>query len=360
MIDRANRVRFIDFGQGVLRDHALARDGQSIGKHPYLAPEGSGSVASDIYALGGTMFYLATGHEPPGSIENDDALKSAIVAALKLYNPELYLQSRGVADVIARCMRHDHYSRNRSADDILEDINMYDGPAPARISMEALGRQISKLDRVNPLFTQMARRHFSELGHEIESMLHGVYDLTGDHEQIVTDFTRFVSFLRPGDSYSSITTPHFWQPENIGIDGRFLSMNIDAAQHGAVIRRVFLITDEDRCRLHFSDIIKAQVKAISELAGHGVNVLNPSVTAGGYYIGYQILSEEQRDSLMAQGKHAGLLLQQGRGTLAVATYNKDSRIVAIRFRKAGDLILTQQRYFRSMLAASRSLLEYKL
>jgi len=55
---------YIDFGQAVVR-REIARAERVDRSHPYLTPEREASVQADVYALCGTLFFLATGHAPP-------------------------------------------------------------------------------------------------------------------------------------------------------------------------------------------------------------------------------------------------------------------------------------------------------
>ena len=59
-------IYLIDFG--VANELVSNETGTVVGKQAYMAPEqvrGKANEQSDIYSLGATMYFLATGQEPP-------------------------------------------------------------------------------------------------------------------------------------------------------------------------------------------------------------------------------------------------------------------------------------------------------
>ena len=70
-------VKVLDFGLAKATreekaDHGLTSEGQALGTPDYIAPEQildapTADIRADIYSLGGTLYYLLTGHPPvPG------------------------------------------------------------------------------------------------------------------------------------------------------------------------------------------------------------------------------------------------------------------------------------------------------
>lgn len=79
------KLKLIDFNVAREWDKDDGKTGTIVGKHAYVPPEqfrGKPCEASDIYALGATLFYLATGTDPEpisqSSIENHDKLNGII------------------------------------------------------------------------------------------------------------------------------------------------------------------------------------------------------------------------------------------------------------------------------------------
>ncbi|MFA7337736.1 MAG: serine/threonine-protein kinase [Candidatus Obscuribacterales bacterium] len=79
------KLKLIDFNVAREWDKDDGKTGTIVGKHAYVPPEqfrGKPCEASDIYALGATLFYLATGTDPEpisqSSIESHDKLNGII------------------------------------------------------------------------------------------------------------------------------------------------------------------------------------------------------------------------------------------------------------------------------------------
>jgi serine/threonine-protein kinase len=108
------RARLIDFGT-VLALDTLVRDDALVGTLPFMAPEvlagQAPSATSDVYALGCTLHYLATGVLPVRGRSRAEVLASiANVAsdASPIEPPEL-------AQVVRRAMDHDRDARIATA-----------------------------------------------------------------------------------------------------------------------------------------------------------------------------------------------------------------------------------------------------
>jgi serine/threonine protein kinase len=77
-------LKLIDFN--VAQQLASAGSRTVVGKHAYIPPEqfrGKATIASDIYALGATMFFLLTGSDPePITTSHPQELRPEITAEL--------------------------------------------------------------------------------------------------------------------------------------------------------------------------------------------------------------------------------------------------------------------------------------
>src|SRR5205807_897467 len=100
----------IDFGQAAFRDAAASIVKVSGRNIRYIAPEEKRTVGGDVYSLGGVLFYLATGEDPPEVVKNVRADVGALTVTvldrirLRNKNKSLYQENRGAADIIARCL----------------------------------------------------------------------------------------------------------------------------------------------------------------------------------------------------------------------------------------------------------------
>ena len=375
MINQANEPILIDFGQAQFRDAVCNTIGKGIQSFPYVAPEGSGSIGADIFSLGGVLYFLATGEDPPLSIKeirDIDELKNKIADNIKIRNPNLYQENCGIVDIISRCLRRNKYDlpytdRIRDAEDVLQDIETFSANPPSEFEIENLINTLKKLDKKDkPLFSWMMRFRIRRSIQVIEDIIQGVYDLTGDYEDIVSGLTRYLSSLQKGDQYLCISTPLFWYTENLGNNGRFLAMNKLVCQRGATIRRIFLLTEEEISNdPEIKNIIDSHIKVINELDAIGIKTKIPQLDAGGYYTGFILTEQNKREQLIREGRHFGLLYKSGQGLLIAPIYRKGDRdkkggtIATIQFRSDLGLVNNSIKYFESSIEKSKPLQELK-
>ncbi len=67
LINSANQITLIDFDVAMIDDEGRKNKATIVGKQNYLPPEqfrGKPTIQSDIYAMGGTLFFALTGQEP--------------------------------------------------------------------------------------------------------------------------------------------------------------------------------------------------------------------------------------------------------------------------------------------------------
>lgn len=116
MLQSDQTLKLIDFG--IAREYKPENrtDTTVVGTRGYAAPEQYGMTQSDartdIYSLGVTMYYMATGKspfEPPYTF----------VPARQL-NPRL---SAGMEAILAKCVQNEPEERYQSAEELLDDLN---------------------------------------------------------------------------------------------------------------------------------------------------------------------------------------------------------------------------------------------
>jgi serine/threonine protein kinase len=114
MLSRSGRCKVVDFG--LARQDEAGKSGQwagdgsmeNVGTPQFIAPEllagTPAGAASDIYSLGGTLFYLLTGRAPYDAKGAREMLRmhmEAPVPNLRKFRPEA---SRGLADAVATAL----------------------------------------------------------------------------------------------------------------------------------------------------------------------------------------------------------------------------------------------------------------
>jgi hypothetical protein len=68
----------------------------------------------------------------------------------------------------------------------------------------------------------------------------GHLTVRGRHEDLVFHMCMFLNQLTAGDTYRTVSFPEFWDEENMGVMGRYLSMNRRVAVRGVHVRRVLV------------------------------------------------------------------------------------------------------------------------
>ena len=127
-------LKVADFGTS--RFLEIAAHGTTvIGSPPYMAPEqfhGKAVFASDLYALGVTMYQMLTGllpYDTPAPADLDRLMSGELVSPPRLKNPAI---PKAISDIVMRAMAPDVTERYQRAADLLEDVLAARTPAPQR------------------------------------------------------------------------------------------------------------------------------------------------------------------------------------------------------------------------------------
>jgi serine/threonine protein kinase len=324
----------IDFGQAVFRE-AIGASREIPGRNSrYIAPEKIRSVGGDVYSLGGVLHYIATGEDPLQELPSDiDILKSKTAETIKRTNDALYTENRGAVDIIAHCLRTSD-QRTAHAHGVVEELDTFFGKHDRGTVEDALRSVQTEAKRVDngghELFRWMASLRVNALRATLSDMSGGVYDLVGDHEVIVSGLTQYLGLLGDGDKYLTVSVPNFWYARNLGLNGRFLSMNTLASQRGAIVKRLFVVTETDRRNPEFQPMITAQKMVLDETSALALK--------GRYEVKILDVTESERKDLVKKSHHFGLMAR-GDGEVAIfPEYRVDGSLAAVRFRAGSDLV----------------------
>ncbi|HUG16838.1 MAG TPA: protein kinase [Thermomicrobiales bacterium] len=352
LVNRDGRPIFIDVGQSVFTD---VMDGiEEFGASFYRAPERVATPSSDLFSLGAVMYYLATGKKPIGlgAFTDIEVLKRHVALKIKEANPRLYFDDAGVADVVAMCLRKSQ--RVQHAAHLLHDIDTFwpeARPNGLLAAHDGLRHAGEMLDRGgNSLFRSIASAKVRDLQEVLIDMAKGVFDISGSSKDIRNAAYSMVGALGEGDEFLALSLPCFWNPDNIGINGRFLSMNRNAAMRGARVRRIFLL-EEGFSDRHLHDIVAAQFAVANDIE---------LSRRANYGVRYLVVSAETRRQMLAGGKHFGLLIKAGDHTAMFPVYGENDMLVTLRFRSGPPHVDGLREIFETVWPRARPLVDLRL
>jgi serine/threonine protein kinase len=342
---------FIDVGQSLFRE--VMNGARSFSGNFYRAPDGVGTPSSDLFSLGGLLFFLATGREPIGfTYANKEDLKRQISLKINEANPQLYHDDVGVADIIAMCLRTE--GRVQHASRLLREIDTF-WPEAAAVclldDLKSLTDPAAALDAGgNSVFLSVAGSHVRSLHQLLTNMSRGVFDATGSPDDIKSAAYKFLRPLGAGDEFVTVSLPAFWFPQNIGINGRFLSMCRNAAARGACVKRVLLI-NEDLSDPYLQEIVAAQLDAAGDL--------DPSAKSN-FTIRYKLVTADERRRLVAIGKHFGLLVKGSERIALSPIYDANDNLVTLCFRSGRRQVEGLHEAFEQIWSESKPLVDLRL
>lgn len=137
-----------DFGLAKLAesDSELTHSGEAMGTPPYMSPEqfrdaASVTTATDIYALGATLYHLLSGRPPFQAATTAQTMRQVMdkdPVALRQLNPAL---DRDVETICMKCLEKEPAKRYSTATDLADELKRYlEGKA-------ILARPIGRLER---------------------------------------------------------------------------------------------------------------------------------------------------------------------------------------------------------------------
>jgi serine/threonine protein kinase/Tfp pilus assembly protein PilF len=135
MQDRQGRILVMDFGLARSVDsEGMTQTGALVGTMEYMSPEQAMGKdldqRSDIFALGLIFFELLTGRTP---YKADTAIASLLKRSQERAIPAVELEPtipKPLSDIVARCLERDLNLRYQSVQEILNDLDAWEGKRP--------------------------------------------------------------------------------------------------------------------------------------------------------------------------------------------------------------------------------------
>jgi serine/threonine protein kinase len=137
MLNRSGRCKVVDFGLARVDDPSDLTSflAESVGTPQFIAPEiltgTPASAQSDIYSLGGTVWYLLTGHPPFEAGTSQELLQkhlSCPLPDLKLVRPDV---PKGLAEALAKALAKRPGERYSSMDQFAKVLRVHTIPLAA-------------------------------------------------------------------------------------------------------------------------------------------------------------------------------------------------------------------------------------
>lgn len=290
----------VDFGKSFLLDVSLAHSETTRSGNAFVAPEcrhqrDAYSATADIYSLGGVLFYLSTGSKPP---DIEEWGKSAISPSKKWneFNNEdvenwknhihdkfkenkgLMKKHEGIVKIIDKCLRPLPEDRYASADKLLQALDSvrYEQSSrekdPQGLLKSMVSNDLPDMKNWDPLFKTITCGKIELLKKEIADMANNHFEIYGEREDLIDSLVKYISVLTVGDFYVTVTVPEYWTKDNLGVNGRFLTVNKDLVRAGVHIRRLFLVSEEDLAEKTESlKILQAHFQAYKDLGKLGIS-----------------------------------------------------------------------------------------
>ncbi len=353
-------TRLIDFGAAWDLHEMPHRLGAPGKAHRYMAPERRTEQAwrtpVDIYSYGMVLLYLALGVPPDAfddPIEDNDELKRTLFSLFRELNPQLLEAERGVVDIIHRCLRFQQSSRAATMQEVIFDLELF---APQKVYEQAakndavpvlrdcIAQIQHKLDSIagaDHLFLGFVQDDISDIAERIEQCTTRLYEVTGDRERLLHGLFRCLQELQQGDMFAAVTLPALWSSQGIGMNGRYLTLNVRAAQRGVWVKRVFVVTSRELRQQRVRETLAVQQSAFEEILSGGLSAVDSKLDSPGCFIGYTVVSEEERERMILHARNSILIRRRGQYTRVALDYQMDgdhlqrvSRLTGIRFWNA--------------------------
>ena len=153
-------LKVTDFGTSRFLE-AAAHGTTVIGSPPYMAPEqfhGKAVFASDIYAIGVTMYQMLTGVLPygtPAPADLERLERGELISSPRLRNPKVPV---ALADIVLKALAPSLAERYVRAADVLEDVLAAKDAGPKRVARTRAGGSSRAGDSVGEIQARLRAR----------------------------------------------------------------------------------------------------------------------------------------------------------------------------------------------------------
>jgi serine/threonine protein kinase/tetratricopeptide (TPR) repeat protein len=164
LMDSSGWPRITDFGlaKKVTHDSGLTATGQILGTPSYMAPEqacdktGEVGLLSDVYALGGVLYFILTGRAPFVGTSIVDTIQQVIskepIAPSHL-NSSI---DRDLETICLKCLQKNPLSRYASTDELIADVEAYLDGRPIKARRTGTVEKTIRFCRRRPLVPGIA------------------------------------------------------------------------------------------------------------------------------------------------------------------------------------------------------------
>lgn len=275
---------------------------------------------SDIFSIGAILFKCATGEDPDLKFDyptNDHQrvsdLKGYVYEKIKNQSPRggcvnrgpnLWEANENIVKILDRCLRYDPADRYSCTEELIEALEVSEDPSEAVQSIHASSRDMAGgcsntsdsggsytqnlsafikicspknsphssggVNCEHPFFKSLLIKQYEDSKHIVELVTRGHVEIFGHRDKLVTALCRLLNTLLPSSIYRTMTLPSYWSDENLGSNGRFLTMNKHIARKGVKVERLFLVS-QDFYELSDGEreILSHQSKAMDDIATSG-------------------------------------------------------------------------------------------
>jgi serine/threonine-protein kinase len=160
LVSSTGLLKVTDFGTSRFLESA-AHGTTIIGSPPYMAPEqfhGKAVFASDVYAIGVTMYQMLTGVLPystPGPADLQRLERGEMVSSPRLRNPKVPV---ALADIVMKALAPALAERYARASDVLHDVLAARDAAPRRVARRAGGKAATGEETVGDIQARLRAR----------------------------------------------------------------------------------------------------------------------------------------------------------------------------------------------------------
>jgi hypothetical protein len=245
------------------------------------------------------LFYAATGKLPRFEAVPAPHVKRLIVQALRGSSCSV---NYGVADILSQCLRTEVQHRVDDAHALLSDIRTFQETPRPDVDADAVistAKTLIKKEK-DGVFGSLAALELEDFERRLSYLRSGSVSIRGGHEDLVPKLCSYLSTLGEGDEYWAVTVPRFWHWTNLGVNGRYLSMNAEIVRRGAKVRRVFLLTQNDFSDHDAREVIDAHRNIERDLTGKAKDRLD---------VRYKLVSDAEREEAVKIGDQYGLWIR---------------------------------------------------